>query len=141
MTGFFKASAILGILLLPCAFAPSPVVAAPPAEARLWLQDVQDAEQMIAAGLKTGDAAEIKRQSSKLARLLGRIPGDLAPLPDSGRMACAQASQALYNVTLDVELPPARALVAAKADLAIFRDHMPKCERTITGKALNRKPI
>lgn len=114
------------------------VNAASTQEARIWLKDLQRSEELVAAGLQTGDAAEIKRQSMALSRVLGRITDDLASLSLSDRMECAQAGQSLFNVTEDAALTPARAVAAAKSDLAAFHENMPKCERAITGRAAKR---
>lgn len=114
----------------------SPKADAKPSEAaRLWLADVQSAEEMIGAAIATTDVDELKKQSYALLKLQGRILTDLASLEPGLRMACVIAAQALNNVLLDLKLPPARAAVAAKADAADYRDRMTQCE-----KGLGRKP-
>lgn len=123
---------ILGVVLSHSAAAK----VSPPAI--IWLGDLQHAEELVSAAIATTDAREMRSQSTGLARLLGRTSDDLGSVDSEGRFQCVLAAQALFNVTNDFALPPARALVALQRDAADFHSTMPKCETAIQRKAGRR---
>lgn len=106
------------------------------ASARLWLADLQRAEEMVAAAVETADIEELQRQAAAVHRLTGRARSELN---DEVRFDCILASSSLANVVSDLRISsPARALVAARADAGAYERAMGACEHAVGLKGVRR---
>lgn len=113
----------------------APAHASPDQAAQRWASDVRRVEELVAASIETGDAGEMRRQVSAAHSLVGRASSDLQP---GARFSCVSAASALANTASDLlGTTPAKALINARADGKIYREHMTDCDRKLgtTGKS------
>ncbi len=115
--------------------------AKPNGTARLWLADVQTAEEMISAAVVTTDPDELKKQSYALAKLQGRVATDLVSVNEDQRVACAFAVQNLANVVHSLAMPPAKALKFATYDAGEYRKFMALCEKAFGARGKRHLPF
>lgn len=140
MRRFMGSFAVLSLMSLTAwELHPSEAQAKSSAEAKIWLSELQNSEQLVSAALQQMDGGEMKVQSVALSKIMGRLPNDLSSVDDIGRMDCAMAAQSLFNVTLDVKLSPARAQVTLQQDSSDFHKAMPKCEKAVAGRSSKRQ--
>ena len=108
---------------------------------RLWLADLLEAETMVLAAVETADVGELSRQSLALMRLMGKANEVLSRLGDLDRMNCVMTATHLYGYVASLRIPePARALVSARADAALYRKTLPRCGQALGVKAKSKLP-
>ncbi|WP_183316239.1 hypothetical protein [Chelatococcus caeni] len=93
-------------------------------EQKLFAQSLVDAEEMIALSIETADFETLKDYEFRLSRQLGQVP-----VFDGLGLMCAFAAQSLLNITLDIKLPPARAVKAYDGNRRDFVAYMKDCAK------------
>lgn len=110
-------------------------------EQRRWLRGVLSAETMIVAAVETADGEELRRQSLELMKLIGKSEGILGDLRDFDKLNCVMAASNLANYASSLRtFEPARALVSARADAALYAKSLPACAKALGLKARSRLP-
>lgn len=102
----------------------SPAQAQEEQSAKQFIHRIIEHESKIAISLGKADFQWIEKQGKLLAQELGRMPTF-----DGKGLNCAFAAQSLFNATLDVKLPPTRAIKAYDGSRQDYISYMAECAK------------